>query len=290
MEPLLISMTMVGAPTLVGGAAAAAAWLALYPPVPRDLGGARDLDDEAEKVTIPLADDDALSGWYLPGNRGVTLLLLHGYGRTHHRMWRYAGFLRAAGYGALAIDFRSSRRGRRLPTTLGHHEREDVEAAWRWLKRRVPNDRLGVMGESLGGSVALMLAADHPDAEMVVVDCPFATGSGAVDDMLVRFLRLPRWPFVPMVRRLGILASGHDPCATDVVECASRLRERRVLFIHSEEDERVAPRHSERLWEAAGGRHPLWRVPNARHNRAWIAQREEYERRVLDFLAGDPAA
>ena len=287
---MLISMTMVGAPTLVGGAAATAAWLALYPPVPRDLGGAQDLDDDAEKVAITLPDGDTLPGWHLPGSRGVTLLLLHGYGRSHHRMWRYAGFLRAAGYGALAIDFRSSRRGRRLPTTLGHHERDDVEAAWSWLQQNVPHDRLGVMGESLGGSVAVLLAADHSDAELVIVDCPFATGGDAVDDMLVRFLRLPRWPFAPMARHVGILASGHDPCATDVLQAAARLRDRRVLFIHSQNDERVGPRHSERLWEAAGSRHPLWRVDGARHNKAWIARRAEYEQRVLDFLEDRPTA
>jgi uncharacterized protein len=282
-----ISLTMVGAPTLVGGVAAAA-WLALYPPVPKDLGGARDLDDEAEPIRIPLPDGDTLPGWFLPGTGETTLLLLHGYGRSHHRMWRYAGFLREAGYGTLSIDFRSSRRGRRLPTTLGHHELEDAEAAWIWLRRRVPHHRLGVMGESLGGSVALMHAALHEDAETVVVDCPFATGGQALDDMIVRFLRLPRWPLAPMARRIGMFASGHDPCATDVVRAAARLRERRVLFIHSEEDERVAPRHSERLWEAAGRRHHLWRVSGARHNRAWMARRSEYERRVLDFLDGVP--
>jgi dipeptidyl aminopeptidase/acylaminoacyl peptidase len=276
---------MVGAPTLVGGAAAAA-WLALYPPVPKDLGGAVDLDDEAEPVRIALPDGDALPGWYLPGTQNGVLLLLHGYGRSHHRMWRYAGFLRAAGYGTLAIDFRSSRRGRRLPTTLGHHELEDAEAAWLWLRRRVPGQRLGVMGESLGGSVALMHAASHEDAAFVIVDCPFATGGEALDDMLVRFLRLPRWPLAPMARQIGILASGHDPCATDAVQAAARLRDRRVLFIHSVEDERVAPRHSERLWDAAGRRHGLWRVSGARHNRAWMAYRAEYESRVLAFLEG----
>jgi fermentation-respiration switch protein FrsA (DUF1100 family) len=70
------------------------------------------------------------------------------------------------------------------------------------------------------------------------------------------------------------------------VAAAGRLGERRVLFIHSQEDERVAPRHSEQLWEAAGRRHAVWRVSGAGHNRAWIACRGEYERRVLDFLAG----
>ncbi len=283
MEPLTL-VTLVGTPALLGSGAAVTAWLALYPPTPRDLGGARDLDGEAERVRIPIGGADHLDGWYLPGTRGLTLLLFHGYGRTHHRMWRYAGFLHDAGYGALAIDFRSSRRGRRLPTTLGHHEREDAEAAWRWLAARAPGERRGVMGESLGGSVALLLAADHPDLEPVIADCPFATGGEAVDDMLVRFLRLPRWPFAPMARRIAMLASGRDPCATDAVQAAARLRDRRVLFIHSADDERVALRQSERLWEAGGRRHALWRVAGARHNRAWLACRTEYERRVLDFL------
>jgi len=284
-EPLVL-VTLLGAPTLLGGGAAAAAWLALYPPAPRDLGGARDLDDAAEQVRIPVGATDHLDGWYLPGTRGLTLLLFHGYGRTHHRMWRYVGFLRAAGYGALAVDFRSSRKQHRLPTTLGHHEREDAEAAWRWLREQAPGERLGVMGESLGGSVALLLAADHADLEAVIVDCPFATGEGAVDDMLVRFLRLPRWPFAPIARRIAMLASGRDPCATDAVRAAERLQDRRVLFIHSEDDRRVTLRHSERLWEAGGRRHALWRVAGARHNRAWQARRAEYERRVLDFLNG----
>src|SRR5262245_37607768 len=281
------TMTLVGAPTLVGGAATAAAWLALYPPAPRDLGGAPDLDDEAERVRIRVEGGDTVAGWYLPGSRDVTLLLLHGYGRTHHRMWRYAGFLRAAGYGVLTIDFRSSRRRRRLPTTLGYHEALDAEAAWAWLKARVPQHRLGVMGESLGGSVALVLAANHDDLEAVIVDCPFATGGEAVEDMLGRFLRLPRWPFAPLAREVGKIASGRDPYATDAVSAASRLTERRVLFIHSENDERLAPRQSERLWEASGRHHPFWRVSGARHNRAWLSRRQEYERRVLEFLNGD---
>ena len=140
------------------------------------------------------------------------------------------------------------------------------------------------MGESLGGSVALLLAADNPDAEVVVVDCPFATGGDAVEDMLGRFLGLPQWPFAPLAREVGRLVSGCDPYGTDAVGAARRLGERGVLFIHSEQDERLSPRQSVRLWEAAGGRHPLWRVPGVGHNRAWLKRRDEYERRVLEFL------
>jgi len=281
---LWIAALSLGAPTLVGGGAVAAAWLALYPPAPRDLGGARDLDDEAERLSIAVDGNDRLNAWHLPGRRPVTLLLLHGYGRTHHRMWRYAGFLRAAGYGLLTIDFRSSRRQQRLPTTLGFHEQVDAQAAWDWLKARAPGHRWVVMGESLGGSVALRLAAGNPEAAAVIVDCPFATGREAVEDMVGRFLRLPRWPIAPLARHVGIAMSGRDPYETDAVTAAAALAERPILFIHSDSDERLSPLQSQRLWEAAGRRHDFWRVPRAGHNRAWLEHRDEYERRVLEFL------
>src|SRR5262245_39855921 len=91
--------------------------MALYPPVPIDLAGVENLDARARHVQIPLADGDALDGWYLPPRNGAVVVLLHGYGRDHTRTWRYGGFLSRAGYGLLAFDFRSSRTASRVPTT-----------------------------------------------------------------------------------------------------------------------------------------------------------------------------
>src|SRR5439155_1573345 len=139
------------------------AGIALYPPLPRDLGGAPDLDGAARHVRIAVADRDSVDGWYLPSRNGADLLVLHGYGRTHARAWRYAAFLRPAGYGVLTVDFRSSRARDRKPTTLGAYEVPDAEGALRWLEAAAPGDRIGIVGESLGGSVALVTAARHPE-------------------------------------------------------------------------------------------------------------------------------
>jgi fermentation-respiration switch protein FrsA (DUF1100 family) len=282
MENFFLLGLSLGAPTVLGGAAAAA-WLALYPPVPRDLGGAADLDDEAERVRIPLPGGDHLDGWHLPGAGAATILLLHGYGRTHHRMWRYAHFLRDEGYGVLTIDFRSSRSGRRLPTTLGAHEQVDAQAALDWLRAH-HGGQLAVLGESLGATVALLLASANPDVAATIVDCPFASGRQAVEDMMGLYLRLPRWPTAPLVRQLGRIVTGCDPFEANALAAAARLRERNILFIHSERDLRVSMRQTEWLWEAGGRRHILWRVPDAGHNQAWLRHREEYEARVLTFL------
>lgn len=261
-------------------------WLAFYPPVPTDLAGVENLDGRAEPVRIPLADGDALRGWYLPPRNGAVVVVLHGYGRDHTRAWRYGGFLSRAGYGVLVFDFRSSRMARRLPTTLGHYELEDTRAALDWLGAQPALDgvRLALFGESLGGSIALCAAAERPQVRAVVADCAFATGAEALEDACERWARLPRWPSAALFRAVGRAFTGHDPGSLDALGAAASLRDRPVLFIHSVEDDRLSLSHPRALWQAAGAKDPLWIIPDAGHNQGWALHRELYETRVGAFL------
>ena len=105
-----------------------------------------------------------------------------------------------------------------------------------------------------------------------------------MEDMLGRYLRLPVWPSAPMARALSRWATGHDLYSVDAIAAATVLRNRPILFIHSQTDERLSPTQSQWLWEAAGSKDPTWWVPKAGHNQGWLRHRDEYERRVLGFL------
>jgi dipeptidyl aminopeptidase/acylaminoacyl peptidase len=261
-------------------------WIAFYPPVPIDLAGAENLDAKARHVRLPLEGGDALDGWYLPPRTGAVILLLHGYGRDHTRAWRYGGFLSRAGYGLLAFDFRSSRAAARVPTTLGHYEQADARAALAWLRAQpaARSARVGLLGESLGGSVALLLGAESPDVRALVVDGAFANGRQALEDACERWAHLPRWPSAVLLRAMGRALTGHDPGGLDAITAASALRDRPVLFIHSLKDDRLSPAHPRELWRAAGGKDPLWIIADAGHNQGWVIHRHLYEARVLAFL------
>lgn len=270
-------------------AAVVAAWLALFPWLPRDLGGAPNLDRRARRVKIPLEDGDALDGWLLPGSRRAVVLVLHGYGRDHHRAWRYGAFLNAAGYAVFTMDFRSSRAfhsGRRKPTTLGHHELPDAVAALHWIASEptLAGCAVGVLGESLGGSVALLAAATEPAVTALVVDGAFATGLHALEDSSERWARMPRQPTASIARSLGRALTGYDPGVVDAVEAAATLRARPILFIHGLEDNRLSEAQARLLWEAAGAKDPIWEIPGVGHNEGWLRCREDYEARVLTFL------
>jgi len=266
---------------------AASTWLAFYPGVPSDLGGARDLDRRARRVDIPVGSGERLDGWYLPGSRGATVMFFHGYGRDHTRAWRYAQFLQRAGYGVLTADFRSSRAAGRKPTTLGFYELEDARAMLDWLEHASParRDRVALLGESLGGSVALVLAAERPEVAAVVADCPFASGERALEDSFERWVHVPRWPITPIAGALASGLTGHDPRALDALAAARRLRDRPLFLIAARHDDRFGPSQSEDLWRAAGARDSLWLLEDGGHNEAWLRHRAEYERRVLAFYA-----
>ena len=262
--------------------AAGSAWLAFYPPAPRDLGGAPDLDSSASAVRIPVGRD-SLDAWYLAGQEPAVVIVFHGYGREHTRAWRYAQFLNGAGYAVIAPDFRSSRARHRLPTTLGWNELADAEAVLHWVRSspRTRGARIAVLGESLGGSVGLVLAARHPEIVAVVADCPFASGRRAIEDSIERWAHLPR-ALAPLACWAGQV-SGHDPCALDVVAAAESLRSRPLFLVHATRDDRLSTEQARDLWRAAGAKDELWLLDTG-HNEAWQRHREEYERRVLAFF------
>ena len=279
---LILLSTSALAAAAVGGATA----LAFYPFLPRDLGGVPNLDEKARRTRLSVGGDDWIDAWHLAGTRDAVVLLFHGFGRNHLRSWRYGAFLNRLGYHVVAVDFRSSRWAGRKPTTLGHFELADAEAALAWIQADAAfrGMRVGVMGESLGGAVALMLASRHPHVAAAVADCAFASSAQALEDSCERWARLPGRPSAQVLRALGRTLTGCDPGRLDVLASVPRLADRPVFFIHSLEDDRIAPEQARSLWSAAGSKDPLWLIPDAGHNQGWVRHRKVYEQRVGAFF------
>lgn len=266
---------------------AGSAWLSLYPAVPADLGGARDLDGEATRVRIPVGEADHVDGWLLPGSDRSVIVMCPGYARDHRRMWRYAQFLKADGHTLLALDFRSARARNRKPTTLGAYEREDAAAALAWVRAQPGwgGARVGLFGESLGGAVALAAAAADTGVAAVVADCPFATGEMAVRDGFACRLALPAWPLTGIALWFGRRVTGHDLGSFDVRPALARLGERPVLLVQTARGDRFARDQVRALENAAGPGVEGWTVDDSRHTEVWIDHRREYEGRVRAFFA-----
>jgi len=267
--------------------AAGSAWLALYPTVPPDLAGVENLDARAEHVRIPVGEGDHLDGWWLPGREPATVILFAGYARDHRRVWRYGRFLHERGFGVLAVDFRSARTNGRKPTTLGYWELHDARATLDWVRRQpeLREQRIALFGESLGGTVALMLAAERPDVAAVVADCPFASGDAAIADGIRLVAHLPAFPLTDLARGVARTFTGHDPGTLDVTPSLRELHDRPLLVIQTRREDYFSRDQVGRIERSLGLRAESWTLDDVNHTEAWLHHREEYERRVGGFLA-----
>jgi uncharacterized protein len=249
-----------------------------------------------EPVTFTSRDGTPLAAWYIPAAGREPILLLHGYGATKREMLHHAAFLHEGGYPVLLLDLRCCGESGGAAVTFGGREREDVAAAIEHLQARpeLDGERIGVLGLSLGGALALLAAADSAAVRAVVAEASFASIRSAVRRNWRVATRLPHFPFAHLTiwlveRRWGIRAKRVAP-AREIggrEDCA-------VLLIHAENDEVVSVQDAHALFSAARGPKELWLLPNAGHAMAFLTLREAYADRVRAFfdrwLRGEEAA
>jgi len=263
------------------------AWLCLFPAIPADLGGVRNLDSEARRVAIPVGEGEHVGGWVLRGSNRAVIVLLPGYARDHRRVWRYAQFLKPDGYTIVAVDFRSALSTHRRPTTLGAFELEDAEAVLRWVlaQPKWRQARIGLFGESMGASVALAAAAADTQVAAIAADCPFATGEMGIRDAFACQLGLPAQPLTGMAMTVGRIVTRRDFAALDSRAALTSMRARPVLLIQTARGDRFSPEQVRELEAAAGPGAEGWTVTDSRHNAIWVDHRRDYETRVRAFFA-----
>ena len=127
-----------------------------------------------EEITFAGGDDLTLAGWYVPPQNEAVIILLHGYGGDRTAMTWHAEQLYAAGYGLLMYDERASGESEGEQRSYGWRDPADVLGAIRFLQTKVKDapEKIGIVGCSIGGQIALQSAAYSSDIQAVWADGP----------------------------------------------------------------------------------------------------------------------
>jgi fermentation-respiration switch protein FrsA (DUF1100 family) len=118
------------------------------------------------EVSLRSTDGVRLHGWWLPAKAGVavkgTVLHLHGNGGNLARHLGGSWWLPAAGYQVLLLDYRGYGRSEGQADLPGVYL--DIQAALDWLGQAPPaqGKPLVLLGQSLGGALAVHYLAAHP--------------------------------------------------------------------------------------------------------------------------------
>ena len=255
---------------------------ALVEPNQNDVGLPPD-DLDVEIVKIPRINSTPIAGWYITGDRNSAgILLLHGIRSNRKQMVERARFLNNSGYSVLLIDMQGHGETAGKHITFGYRESIDVHRALEYLRSRISDRPIGVIGVSLGGA-ATLLGTTPVEANAVVLESVYSSIEQAVQNRLeIRFGEFGRL-FAPLLLwqikpRLDISLESLSPVAA-IPKLTSP-----VLIISGTEDKRTSPKESKELFSNALKPKSLWMVEGAKHQDLHLFNPGQYENRILQFF------
>ena len=230
-----------------------------------------------ENVTFE-SDNLKLKGWFIPAKSNKTIIVMHGYPTNKADVLPFSLFLLKK-YNVFLFDFRSFGDSEGSYTTAGYKEVKDLDAAVKYLKTRTDSKKIGTLGFSLSGAVALMNKND--DIKAIVTDSAYANLNNVINEMYKHFFVF-KYSFVYLTRLYGKIFFGVD--AKDISPMDSiKTIDKPVLIIHGSKDSQI-PVSEAYLLHEANKKTELWILDNANHGEAYAKNKKEYEKRVLDFF------
>lgn len=203
---------------------------------------------DVEMQSVPMTDGTVLTVWAAPAAvpDAPTVLFFHGQsGNLGDRADRLREILNS-GYGLLAPSYRG------FPGSEGEPSELALISDGLQLFDRLTGKGEAVVlhGQSLGTGIAAAVAAERPEAELLVLEAPF---TATVD------VAAERYPFLPV----SVLMK--DQFATrDLIEQITVP----TLIFHGTEDETIPLHHGQALAEMSNGAQ-LYVIPDGTHNDLW---------------------
>lgn len=258
--------TLAGVYLLLCGFMYAAQSTLQYRPDPSPMDPAAVWLPQFQAETLATPDGERIVAWWLPPAHptGPVYLYLHGNGAQLSARDRRLDRLTEGGAGLLAVSWRGYGGSSGRPHEAGLLT--DARTAYRTLASRVDPARIVIFGESLGTTVAVMLAAEVPVAALVL-DSSFASALDVAQGT---------YPWLPVRWLL------HDTYRADLA--APRVPVP-VLQIHCRNDPVTPLASAQRLQALLPGRRPLVMIEGRCHTPR-IAEFEPALRRFVAALPG----
>lgn len=253
----------------------------LVAPVPHHVGESP-LEFQATSFTIDSESGSTLAGWHgrVEKSKGV-VALFHGLRESRLTMLDRAKFLSKAGYSIVMIDFQAHGESPGEQITVGHLEQHDVTATIEFARVQHPDEPLAVIGVSLGGVSTLL--ASPSDLDAMILESVFPTIEAAIHNRVrarVGFLSMAPAEILlfQLEPRLHIAAEDLRPVDhISTIGCP-------LFLISGSKDQHTTAEETKQMYELANNPKQLWMVDGAGHVDLHAFERQEYERRVLDFL------
>ncbi|MEK7880078.1 MAG: alpha/beta hydrolase [candidate division NC10 bacterium] len=238
-------------------------------------------------VRFAASDGLPLAGWTIAAEaQRPWLILCHGLGANRADLLEIGAGLFGAGYNLLAFDFRAHGESGGRTTSFGWLEQRDLEGALAFLgaQPEIPDHPYGILGISMGGAVAIMVAARDERLGAVIADSPYANLEESITHHLKLMYRLPKVPFGWFATTAYRLRFGAWPGQMAPLAEIAKLSPRPVFIIQGEQDPRMPLAEAQALADAAKDPKEFWVVRGTDHLTTFADNPSGYLQRVVRFF------
>ena len=242
----------------------------------------------AENVRIVSSSGATLAGWFVAGRpEAGAVVLLHGVRANRWSMVRRTLMFKEAGIAVLLIDFQAHGESTGERITFGHREGMDAHAAVAWLRQRLPGERIGAVGSSLGGAAAL-LGPGPLAVDALVIESTFADIETAIVNRVRAIAGSTLGNFIALP--VAKLFQNAVPLILDINPKVLRPIDRiaevtaPILVASGLRDELASVAEARALFARARSPKSLWMVEGVGHFDLEGSAPDQYRQHVLAFL------
>lgn len=236
-----------------------------------------------QNVTFPSKSDSVLHGWFIQGELDKAgILLMHGLRSNRLQMLRRAEVLNKAGYSVLLFDFQGHGESKGRKITFGFLESLDAEAGFDYLKTRVKNNKVGVIGVSLGGAAALLGTVKNR-ADAMILESVYPSIEQAIKNRLEVKIGTIGVYLLPILTMQLKVQLGIKPEQLRPISQIGKSSES-LLIIGGEKDERTTQSETIELYNKAKEPKELWLVKGAKHIDFDVYIPNQYFKKILSFF------
>jgi alpha-beta hydrolase superfamily lysophospholipase len=243
---------------------------------------------KSETLTIISQDSIALKGYFIqPKDQEAKamMILVHGIGGSKGHFLNLADNLATLGIASAVFDNRAHGESGGQYCTYGFHEKKDIAAIVDEIKKRNPNLKVGIWGNSLGGAIAIQALEYDKRIEFGIIESTFAELSQIVYDYKKRMLGGFGLRFVSdaALREAGNIAN-FNPDEVKPIESVKNIQQP-MFFAHGDQDKRIHYSYGKQLFENTASTEKMFTlVKGAKHVNVGEIGGVEYYKKWLHFI------
>ena len=229
-----------------------------------------------EVIEFESEDGVKLNAWYFRAKGKSFGKIIHFHGNAQN-LANHSFFLRNAplrGFDYFIFDYRGYGNSAGTPTPIGLIK--DGKAAIRWVSKKNPELPLIVVGQSLGGAVAMQTLLElngEVPVKQIVIDSSFTSYRSVARNMMMKnwftwILHPIAWLIVDNSSAPGVNIKKLAPVS--------------LLVVHGTNDGTIDYKFGEQIYQLAGDPKDFWTIPSGQHTD--FLYKKEWEDKFYSYL------